>query len=140
MTYTFSDFKVDGKAIEYTSTGMTNVLQLLERNTAFKSDTSVTLTYTVNIQNTGAEAVTVQLNNIATAASWSAASTSHMALRKMFVASNADSDAPGVSGSHSSGTGGTVSDANAGDAVVIDYEDGTQGGFYIDIIRRFPPP
>ena len=36
------------------------------------------------------------------------------------------------------GTFKVLWDAKAGDAVVIDYEDGTQGWFYIDSIDRYP--
>ena len=36
------------------------------------------------------------------------------------------------------GTFKVLWDAKAGDAVVIDYEDGTQGWFYVDSIDRYP--
>ncbi len=113
-TYTFSNWRVGGEAITPKSgnaTDKTHVLQLIERNTKFMNGQTVTLTYTVEIENTGKVDADVHLMNEAEGAAWSNAPSGHKSVAKAFAAmfrgsimssTDDDDDPPDVTGSGSS--------------------------------------
>lgn len=119
-TYTFSNWKVGGKGITPISgkaDELTHELGLLPRNTIFKDDQTVTLTYTVEIETNNVPAA-VKLENTADVDSWSNEYTpSKLAKVAAFFgirARTADDDIgypddPDIHGSGSSSTGGDVS-------------------------------
>ncbi len=113
-TYTFSNWRVGGEAITPKSgnaTDKTHVLQLIERNTKFMNGQTVTLTYTVEIENTGKVDADVHLMNEAEGAAWSNAPSGQKSVAKAFAAmfrgsimssTDDDDDPPDVTGSGSS--------------------------------------
>ena len=116
VTYTFSNWKVGNESITPQSGSpkdRVHVLQLIDRNTKFAKDQTVTLTYTVEIKNTGKVDADVHLENEAMGAAWSKApngqksSVAKKAFAAIFRASimsalDDDDDPPDVSGSDSS--------------------------------------
>ncbi len=130
VTFTFKDWKVGDQAIDPTSGGendKVHVLQLLPRNEEFKTGQTVTLTYTVEIENNSDGEVEVELKNEATGASWSKAPANPAARTLSLRAANeddepdvtdsdsssasTDNDAPDVTGSGSSTAGGPPGDS-----------------------------
>ncbi len=103
---TFSNWKVGTADAKITSTsedGLTHVLQLIDRGTAFEDGQKVTLTYTVEVANANDEvAVKVKLDNTAKGASWSQAPKATRMFR--MAARNIDNDPPDITGSGSSST------------------------------------
>ena len=83
VKFSFSNFKVKEKAesafvvideneIETNKDGLVHVMQLLSRNSEFEDEQTVTLTYTIEIENLNDDvAVKVDLHNTAKGASWS---------------------------------------------------------------------
>lgn len=125
VTFTFTNWKVDGQDITPTSGGkneLEHVLQLLPRNVEFKTDQTVTLTYTVEIENNSDGEVEVELKNEATGASWSKAPANPAARTLSLRAANED-DEPDVTDSDSSSAS---TDNDAPD--VTDSDTSTAGG------------
>ena len=125
VTFTFKDWKVGDQAIDPTSGGendKVHVLQLLPRNVEFKTDQTVTLTYTVEIENNSDGEVEVELKNEATGASWSKAPANPAARTLSLRAANED-DEPDVTDSDSSSAS---TDNDAPD--VTDSDTSTAGG------------
>ncbi|MDE6932376.1 MAG: InlB B-repeat-containing protein, partial [Oscillospiraceae bacterium] len=125
VTFTFTNWKVDGQDITPTSGGeneMEHVFQLLPRNAEFKAGKIVTLTYTVEIENNSDGEVEVELKNEATGASWSKAPANPAARTLSLRAANED-DEPDVTDSDSSSAS---TDNDAPD--VTDSDTSTAGG------------
>lgn len=135
-TCTFKDWKVDGKStapVSGAAADMVHVLQLLPRETLFKDQQTVTLTYTVEIENNGDGEADVVLANTARGASWSKAPaspnpmvrTAVMAVRAavMPLANDIDDDPPDVTGT---GSSSAATDPDAPD--VTDEDTSTAGG------------
>ncbi len=140
VTFTFKDWKVDDQEIVPTSGGendKVHVLQLLPRNEEFKTDQTVTLTYTVEIENNSDDKVEVELKNEATGASWSKAPANSAARTLSLRAANeddepdvsgsdsssasTDNDAPDVTGSGSSTAGGSIGGSGTGGTLPAKY-------------------
>ena len=139
VTFTFKDWKVGDQEIAPTSSGendKVHVLQLLPRNVEFKIGQTVTLTYTVEIENNSDDKVEVTLENMAEGASWSKA-PANSAARTLSLrtvdddapdvtdsdssSASTDNDAPDVTGSGSSTAGGSIGGSGTGGTLPAKY-------------------
>ena len=139
VTFTFKDWKVGDQEITPTSGGeneLEHVLQLLPRDTVFEKGQTVTLTYTVEIENNSDDKVEVTLENMAEGASWSKA-PANSAARTLSLrtvdddapdvtdsdssSASTDNDAPDVTGSGSSTAGGSIGGSGTGGTLPAKY-------------------